>query len=232
MGPPEDRSGDLAGSPARVRPDAAGSQPVRGSRLPAAERRRQLLDTALAVFSDRSFHQVSMEEVAEAAGVTKPVLYQHFRSKRSLYLELIDDVAGTLQEAINKAAAGASGPHQQVEAGFGAYFAFVDRNDAAFRLLFGGGERRDLDVYRAVVRVEEAIAETVASMIAADIDADHRRLLAHGVVGMAEATSRHWLASPMRRPSAQVLARRVAGLAWAGLRGVHRDDRPSSDSGP
>jgi AcrR family transcriptional regulator len=65
-------------------------------RLPAPERRRQLLDVALEAFSARGFHPTSMHEIAEAAGVTKPVLYQHFSSKRELYLELLDDVAGRL----------------------------------------------------------------------------------------------------------------------------------------
>lgn len=223
MAASEDQPGGPAGSPAGIGLDVRRPGMARGARLPAAQRRRQLLDTAVGVFADRSFHLVSMEEVADAAGVTKPVLYQHFGSKRALYLELLDDVGGQLLEAVDKATASASGPHQQVEAGFGAYFTFVDTHDTAFRLLFGGGPRRDQDLHRAVLRVEETIAEAVASLIEADIDADHRRLLARGVVGMAEATGRHWLASPVRRPSAPVLARRVSELAWAGLRGVHRD---------
>src|SRR5437764_485619 len=61
-------------------------------RLPAVQRRRQLLDVSLEVFAGRGFHAASMAEVAQAAGVTKPVLYQHFGSKRELYLELLDDV--------------------------------------------------------------------------------------------------------------------------------------------
>jgi AcrR family transcriptional regulator len=70
------------------------------TRLPAARRRRQLLDVALAAFASHGFHPTSMNDVAEAAGVTKPVLYQHFRSKRALYLELLEDVGERLREAI------------------------------------------------------------------------------------------------------------------------------------
>src|SRR5258706_128056 len=69
-------------------------------RLPAARRRRQLLDVALDVFAASGFHQTSMEDVAEAAGVTKPVLYQHFGSKRELYLELLEDVGGQMMAAV------------------------------------------------------------------------------------------------------------------------------------
>src|SRR5690242_1596805 len=72
-------------------------------RLPAAARRRQLLDVALGEFAERGYSGVSMDQVAEAAGVTKPVLYQHFTSKRALYLELVADVADRLESAVVKA---------------------------------------------------------------------------------------------------------------------------------
>ena len=84
------------------------------ARLPAAERRRQLLDTALEVFAAQGFHATSMNDVAEAAGVTKPVLYQHFASKRRLYLELLEDVGAQLGDIIAKATSRAGGPHEQV----------------------------------------------------------------------------------------------------------------------
>src|SRR5947207_3675576 len=102
------------------------------TRLPAPRRRRQLLDVAMEVFATNGFHRTSMSEVAEAAGVTKPVLYQHFGSKRELYLELLDDVGGRLMEEITKAVTGADGPRQQVHAGFRAYFHFVAHQRSAF----------------------------------------------------------------------------------------------------
>ena len=100
-------------------------------RLPAVQRRRQLLDVSLDVFAQRGFHAASMAEVAEAAGVTKPVLYQHFGSKRELYLELLDDVGQRLLEEVQKATAAAGGPRQQVAAGFAAYFRFVADHENA-----------------------------------------------------------------------------------------------------
>src|SRR3954452_4273890 len=108
-----------------------------GSRLPAARRRNQLLDVALQVFAARGYHATSMNDIAEAAGVTKPVLYQHFRSKRELYLELLEDVGSRLRDAIGKATSEAPGPKEQVHAGFAAYFRFVTEEHGAFQLLFG-----------------------------------------------------------------------------------------------
>ena len=193
------------------------------ARLPAVRRRRQLLDVALQLFAPRGFHGTSMDDIAEAAGVTKPVLYQHFRSKRELYLELLDDVGNRLLDAIGKAAAAAGSPRQQVESGFSAYFRFVSQNESAFRVLFVGSGRdgNDSGFIDAVRRVEDAIADAIATLIEADIDDEHRHLLAQGIVGLAESTSRYWLRHG-RREDPEVLARRLADLAWAGLRSVHR----------
>ncbi len=211
------------------------SQPLRArspsSRLPAARRRRQLLDVAVDVFAERGFHGTSMDEVAEAAGVTKPVLYQHFDSKRELFLELLEDVGSHLVSAVTAAVGGATGPRQRVEAGFGAYFEFVTQETNAFRLLFGGGARRDEEFNDAVRRVEDVIAAAIATLIETDISDDHRQLLAYGIVGLAEVSSRQWAGSHLvdqldeaeRATEATRLARRVSELAWAGLRGVHRD---------
>jgi AcrR family transcriptional regulator len=194
------------------------------TRMPAVERRRQLLDVALEVFAARGFYGTSMDELAETAGVTKPVFYKHFGSKRSLYLELLEDTGARLIDEITKVTAEADGPRQQVEAGFAAYFRFVAENEHAFRLLFGAAPRRggsvDQDLTEASLRVEDAIAEAIAPLIDAPIDDDHRRLLAQGIVGVAEATGRFWLAEG-RKFDAETLGRRIADLAWAGLRGVH-----------
>ena|SRR2546423_2576158 len=191
------------------------------SRLPAARRRRQLLDVALEVFATNGFHRTSMEEVADQAGVTKPVLYQHFTSKRELYLELLDDVGGQLMVEIAKAVAAAEGPRQQVGAGFAAYFRFVATHESAFKLLFGGGARRDEEFADAVRKVEGTIADAIAPLIEADIDDEHRRTLAHGLVGLAEGTGRHWVANGLDLDP-DVVGRRIADLAWGGLRSVHR----------
>lgn len=190
-------------------------------RLPAHERRRQLLDTAVEVFAAKGFHATSMNDVADAAGVTKPVLYQHFTSKRQLYLELLEDVGARLRELLAESTSTAGGPHEQVEKGFTAYFAFVAEHRSAYQLLFGGGARRDVEFADAVRRVEEQLASSIAELIDADVDPDHRRTLAFGLVGMAESTSRLWVAEDLD-VDPKLLARQVADLAWAGLRGVHR----------
>lgn len=188
-------------------------------RLPAAARRRQLLDIALAEFADQGYRGVSMDRVAEAAGVTKPVLYQHFRSKRALYLELVDDVADRLEGAVVKATADAASPREQVEAGFRVYFRFVTEHRDAYRLLFSADTRRDRELNEAVLRVEETFAQAIAGLIDVEgLVAEDRLLLARGIVGIAEVTSRQSLGGVATDPDA--VAHRVATLAWAGLRGI------------
>lgn len=191
------------------------------TRLPAARRRQQLLAVALQVFGDRGFHSTSMNEIAEAAGVTKPVLYQHFRSKRDLYREVLTEVGARLLDEITKATTAAVSPHQQVELGFRAYFSFVGANGAAFRVLFGGGTRRDEEFAALLAAVEAAVADAIATLIDVEgLEADQRRLLANGLVGLAEGTSRTWMDSGAGQP-AEELARLVADFAWNGLRGIH-----------
>lgn len=190
-------------------------------RLPAVERRDQLLRVALTMFSSKGFHSTSMNDVAEAAGVTKPVLYQHFASKRQLFKELLAEEGDRLRTAIAIETRGASGPREQVERGMRAYFTWVAENPEAFNLLFGGGSRRDSEFAADVRSVEHAIAGSITELIQADIDAEHRQVLAFGLVGLAEGASRI-LVRDEQRFDPDLVARQLGELAWAGLRGIGR----------
>lgn len=190
------------------------------SRLPAARRRRQLLEVARRVFAERGFHDASMNDIAIAAGVTKPVLYQHFASKRDLFAELLRDVGRDLQDAITKAVTAAETPRQMVELGFSAYFAFVDEHRNAFQLFYGGSMARDTEFAEVVSQTESAVAGLVAGLIEIDgLSDSQRQVLGHGIVGMIEGASIHWLRSASDADP-ETLAQQLADLAWRGLRGV------------
>jgi AcrR family transcriptional regulator len=199
-------------------------------RLTADQRRQQLFAVALELFARRGYRATTMDDIADAAGVTKPLLYQHFSSKRALYLELVDSIAGELLGAVRDAVVQADGPRRQVELGFAAYFRLVVNKEAEFRLLYGRDHADDPELGRALRAVEDAIAEAIDPLIAAGLDDDHRRLLAYGIVGMAEGASRRFMAQRAKgegdgalEEEAQRLAQRMADLAWAGLRSVHAD---------
>jgi AcrR family transcriptional regulator len=207
-----------------------------GRRLTADARRRQLFDVALSLFAEHGYTSTTMDDIAEAAGVTKPLVYQHFESKRALYLELMDVFSRELVDRIVMATADAEGPRQQVELGFAAYFELMVGNEPAFRLLYGRDAPDDPEFGAALRRVEETIAEAIDPLIAAGLDPEHRLLLAHAVVGVAEGATRHWLDARRQRTragdgagdrtvsledEAALLATRLADFAWAGLRQVH-----------
>jgi len=201
---------------------------VSARRLTAEQRRQQLVAVALKLFAQRGYRSTTMDDIAEAAGVTKPLVYQHFSSKRALYLELVNSIAQELLLAVRRGVAEAEGPRQQVELGFAAYFRLVVNREAEFRLLYGRDHADDKELGRALRTVEDAIAEAIEPLIDAGLDGDHRRLLAYAVVGMAEGASRRFMEQRAAdngsvEEEARRLAQRVANLAWAGLRSVHAD---------
>jgi AcrR family transcriptional regulator len=210
-----------------VRVARSGTVPPR-RRLTAAHRRRQLIDVALETFASNGFNKTTMEDIATAAGVTKPLLYQHFESKRALYLELIDDVAARLVGALSEAAGTNATTRLQVEAGFEAYFRFTIENQAAVRMLFDAPH--DEELARGLRSIEDSIAQFLAPMFDPHIDEEHRRTLAAAVVGMTEAVTRDWLrvraerheTAPESLEEADLLAERLAAFAWGGLRSLNR----------
>jgi AcrR family transcriptional regulator len=188
-------------------------------RLPAAERRTQILHVALREFASKGYHGTSMNDVASAAGITKPVLYQHFDSKRALYLALIDEVGGEMLETIGKATTDAENGREQTMAGIITYFEWVATHREEFILLFGSGARRDEEFAAAVRNVERVVAEAIAPLIDAGLDVQHQRRLAYALVGMSEGLSRYLVSSGEQFDPHEV-GTQLANLAWAGLRGV------------
>jgi len=189
-------------------------------RLAPEERRRQLLDVACVEFADRGFYATSMDDLALAAGVTKPVFYQHFSSKRALFVAVLDDVGGRLLDVLRKATGSVEAGRARVEEGFTAYFRFVEGDRAAFRLLFGASARNDPEFAEVVDNVLSNAAAAVSTLIDIPGSPEHRLILAHAVVGMAEGISRHALTDPDGPHNPEQLAQWVAELAWFGLRGV------------
>lgn len=198
---------------------------VRGVRLPRSARRAQLLEAAKAVFVDRGYHAAGMDEIAERAGVSKPVLYQHFPGKRDLYLALLDAADEEIVADVLNSMKSSQNNKERVQATVSAYFAFVDREGGAYRLVFESDLVNDPQVRRRIIEVQEHCARAVAELIRHDTDCTPQEatLLATGVVGMAQVAARHWLSNGREMPQEQAV-RLVAELAWRGMRGLPRVD--------
>ena len=97
-------------------------------RLPASERRQQLLETALHVFARQGYHETSMNDLAAKAGVTKPVLYQHFESKQEMYFSVLREILVQVQDSIDSHRKASSGPLEWAELGISGFFKFFENN--------------------------------------------------------------------------------------------------------
>jgi AcrR family transcriptional regulator len=190
----------------------------RGTRLPRTARRVQLLGAAQEVFVQVGYHAAAMDDIADKAGVSKPVLYQHFPSKLELYLALLDQRSADLIEAVRGALASTHDNKQRVEATIAAYFEFVDRDGAPFRLVFESDLTNEPAVRERVDRVNMQCAEAIAEVIAEDtaLPPEQATLLGTALAGMAQVTARYWLTGNGNIPREEA-ARLVAQLSWRGL---------------
>ena len=197
----------------------------RTSRLPRGARRVQLLRAAQDVFVAQGFHAAAMDDIADRAGVSKPVLYQHFPGKRELYLALLERQVDELTARVRQAMDGTEDNRTRVDGAVGAYFDFIDAEGEAFRLVFESDLRNDPDVRRLADRGARACIEAIAEVIAVETGADPERalLLSAGMTGLAETSARWWLAGKgtVSRDEAVSL---MSALAWRGISGFPRRD--------
>lgn len=193
---------------------------VRNVRMPRAERRAQLLGVAREVFAAQGYHAAAMEDIADRAGVSKPVLYQHFPGKLDLYLALLDGGIDSLIDSLEAAVLSTSDNKLRVNATMKTYFAFVDDPESAFRLVFEGDLTNDAAVKARVARVDDACIGLLSDVISADtgLNLEQANLLASGLLGMARFAALRWLRDEDRTVSRDDAADLVTTLAWRGIR--------------
>lgn len=190
------------------------------SRLPRDERRAQLLAAALEVFTSSGYHAASMDEIAERASVSKPVLYQHFPSKLDLYLAVLDMHIDSLVFAIQKAIASTKENRNRVKATIDAYFGFIEGEGEAFRLLFESDMSVEPQVRERLNRMTYECALAVSAVISLDtgLPKEESMILAIGLIGCTQITARHWLEKDVKMNRAQASAL-VTNLLWRGISG-------------
>jgi AcrR family transcriptional regulator len=195
------------------------------ARLPRDERRAQLLAAALEGFTAAGYHSAAMDEIADRAGVSKPVLYQHFPSKLDLYLAVLDTHIDSLVFAIQRAIQSTPDNAKRVQATIGAYFDFIEAEGEAFRLLFESDMNVEPAVRERLNRMTYDCAAAVSAVISLDtgLPQEAAMLLGVGLIGSAQVTARHWLErdSKLSREQAQALA---TNIIWRGISGFPRNE--------
>jgi AcrR family transcriptional regulator len=193
------------------------------TRLPRPARRRQLLGAALDVFVAQGYHQAAMDEIAERAGVSKPVLYQHFPGKLELYLALLDESIAELVRSVSGALSSTTDNRQRVPATFQAFFDFVSDSGEAFRLVFESDLSNEPAVRERLDRTMRECADLVSQSIHEDagLGEEEAHLLGMALVGMAQVSARYWLSTDRAIPQ-DAAEQLIARLAWRGISGWPR----------
>jgi len=176
------------------------------------------------VFVSQGYHAAAMDEIAERAGVSKPVLYQHFPSKLELYLALLDQSVDELLETVRDALRSTDDNRQRVAATFSAYFEYVESEGQAFRLVFESDLSNEAAVRERLERGQQECAEMISQMVRQDagLDEDEAHLLSVGMVGLAQVTARYWLSTRDHIPR-EAAEQLVSRLAWRGISGWPRN---------
>ena len=194
--------------------------------MPRDQRRAQLLDAASDVFTTKGYHAAAMDDIADAAGVSKPVLYQHFPSKLDLYLALLDNSCDRLVETVQEALDSTDDNGERVVATMGAFYEFVSNSSGDFRFVFESDLTGDVEVQQRLWRVNNDIADLIAEVIAEDtaLPAGQAKLLGISLVGIAQVSARYWVSGGAEQMSVNEAKQLVSNLAWRGIGGFPRTD--------
>ena len=194
-------------------------------RLPRAERRAQLLSVATSKFGERGYHPTSMDDIAEAAGVTKPVLYQHFSSKEDLYISVIQQVGEVLRERIDGFAFEGATTYDRVREGIDVFFGVFDENSNMLKLFFGS-EYVTESVQEEVTHATSREAESVGTLLARarDLSPEEAIVVGRTVVTSVQAIARETDGATEERREAMLSS--LALLLTGGIRAFDpRDEK-------
>ena len=217
-------------SPRTQTPSRRETKPPR-KRLTAEERRELILDAALEVFAARGYHGSSIDEIANAAGVSKALIYEHFPSKRDLHVSLLERHVQEIFERLAEAAATDDPGEVRLRGGVNAFLEFVETRRDAFRMLFR--DAVEPEVAEIIASVQRQAAAAVAGLIATEPrarpeDDPERDRMAVEMVGQqltgAVQSLALWWGDHPEIPR-EVLVDSVMNFAWVGLERLKAGER-------
>jgi AcrR family transcriptional regulator len=203
------------------------STPRARVRMTGRERREQLIDIGRALFAERGFDGASIEEIAARAGVSKPVVYEHFGGKEGLYAVVVDREMTDLLDRLTRALS-AGTPRTLAEQAALALLTYIEEQTDGFRIL-----SRDTTPAGTSGGAFSSLLNDVANQVEyvmvrefgrRGIDTEYAAMYAQMLVGMVAVTGTWWLEE--RRPAREVVAAHIVNLGWNGLAHLETDPRP------
>jgi AcrR family transcriptional regulator len=201
-------------------------------RVPRAVREEQLLRIAKRLFAARGYQGTSIEDIARAAGVTRPIVYDHFGSKDGIYLACVRRARNELEQGFTDAVSASDDPGEQLWGGINAYFEFIERDGPAWDVLFGPGTAVAGPAAKEVTRLRFATVRRIADLLGPavpHVDEQSIEALAHALSGSGEQLAKWWRQNP------HVSREQVAGyhmaFAWLGLQQLVAEAQASSPNG-
>ena len=193
------------------------------TRMTGAQRREQLLGIAREVFAERGYEATSIEEIAERAGVTRPVVYEHFGGKEGIHAVVVDREVTRLSELIATPLREARSNREAAEWAATAFLAFIEEESAGFRILTrdaptGSGRSLASVLSDVAARTEELLA---AAFEARDLDPQIAPMYAQMLVGAVAQVGEWWL--EVGEPPRDVVAAHIINLMWNGLRAMEAE---------
>lgn len=206
-------------------PDNAAEETFTGTRMPKDLRRQQLVGNAVRVFAAQGYHNTTMDHVANASNVTKPVLYQHFTGKRELYLAVLDEQIDLMLTRLIAPLYTTNVNRQRVQGVIGAFFDFARHNVSGYRLIFESDIQNDYGVQERIENVHSIIAEKIAEVLApnAGMPLDEAMLTARMLTGMTLAATHMVISSGADEEQLLKAERAVFRLAWGGISIIDED---------
>lgn len=214
--------------------DAAGtSSREPRKRLSRGERYELILEHAVEVFGSRGYHNVSMEDVADAAEVSKALVYQHFESKDELYLEVMRTFNQQIGETVLPAWSQDRPPQERFWRGFVAFFQFVEQNKEAWGVLYRDAVEIDDAMVRGIHTLNAELAETISGAFFKVLDdressnpllKQYSLAAGHAVVGACHALADYWLDHP--EETVLRLAATAMAVLWKGFDEMIADGEP------
>lgn len=200
---------------------------TRRRRVPRPVREQQIIDAAIQVFAKRGYHAASVDEIAELAGISKPMVYLYLDSKEGLFIACLRREAGRLVAAFQAAAGEAHSPELRLRAGLDAFFTFVTEHRAGWVVLHRQASELSPAIAAEVAHARRAVMEQVADLVRAGIaesagaarpDEEEADFVAHALVGAADTLTDWMERHPDESPERITL--RLMNMVWVGMRNV------------